>query len=510
MAFKHNDAFLSLVFLLLFIVCSKAYEPPPHHIGLLKRSSFSKDFIFGSASSAYQFEGAAKEDGKGPSIWDNYTHQHPERISDHSNADVAIDQYHRYKEDVALLKKMGLNAYRFSIAWSRILPKGKLSGGVNRIGIEYYNNLTNELLANGIEPYITLFHWDTPQALEDEYGGFRGREIVNDFQDYAELCFKEFGDRVKHWITLNEPWSFSMTGYAVGINAPGRCSSLPPNNCLGGDSGTEPYIVTHNQLLAHAAAVKVYKTKYQANQKGVIGITLVTVWMVPYSDSEADKRATIRALDFVFGWYMHPVTYGDYPPVMKELVKERLPKFSQEESASLIGSIDFLGLNYYTANYAKDNPTAPGPQPNYLTDWRAYLSLDRNGVSIGPLSGPTSWLAIYPEGLKKLLVYVKTKYKDPVIYITENGYLESDEIPFKEMMMDKGRAKYHYDHLRMVHEAIKDGVKVKGYFVWSILDNFEWSSGYSLRFGLYYIDYKNNLKRIPKLSARWFQLFLKT
>ncbi|KAL4034969.1 hypothetical protein IC575_003643 [Cucumis melo] len=512
MAFIHNNAFLSLVFLLLFLVGrSQADAPSPHHIDLVKRSSFSKGFIFGSASSAYQFEGAAQEDGKGPSIWDTYTHQHPEKIYDHSNGDIAIDQYHRYKEDIAILKKMGFNAYRFSMAWSRILPKGKLSGGVNKKGIEYYNKLINELLANGIQPYVTLFHWDTPQALEDEYGGFRGPQIVNDFRDYVDLCFKEFGDRVKHWITLNEPWSFSMGGYAQGANAPGRCSSWQPYNCSGGDSGTEPYIVGHYQLLAHAAAVKVYKTKYQAHQKGLIGITLVTVWYAPYSNSEEDKRAAIRALDFILGWYMHPITYGDYPPVMRGLVKERLPKFSPEESASLKGSIDFLGLNYYTANYAKDNPNAPGPQPSYLTDYRADLSTDRNGVSIGPKFSEISWLAVYPEGLKSLLVYTKTKYKDPVIYITENGYLEIEGPPFEEMIMDKARAKYHHDHLHMVHEAInKDGVKVKGYFAWSAFDNFEWASGYAVRFGLYYIDYKNNLKRIPKLSARWFENFLKT
>ncbi|XP_023516390.1 cyanogenic beta-glucosidase-like [Cucurbita pepo subsp. pepo] len=510
MAFKHGHSFLISVGLLLFLVAAKADVAPRRPIDVVRRSSFSKNFVFGSASAAYQFEGAAFEDSKGPSIWDNFTHQHPEKIYDHSNGDVALDQYHRYKEDVAILKKMGFNAYRFSIAWSRVLPKGKLSGGVNKKGIEYYNNLINELLRNGIQPFVTLFHWDTPQALEDEYGGFLGRQIVNDYRDYAELCFKEFGDRVKHWITLNEPWSFSMGGYAQGANAPGRCSSWQPYKCLGGDSGTEPYIVGHHQLLAHAAAVKVYKTKYQAYQKGVIGITLVTVWYTPNSNSEADKKAAIRALDFALGWYLHPITYGDYPPIMRELVKERLPKFSAAESASIKGSLDFLGLNYYTANYAKDNPNAPGQQPSYLTDYRADLSTDRNGVSIGPKFSEVSWLAVYPQGLKELLIYTKTKYNDPLIYITENGYLEIEGPTFEELINDKARVKYHHDHLYNLNEAIKAGVKVKGYFAWSFLDNFEWASGYAVRFGLNYIDYKNNLKRIPKLSAKWFENFLKT
>ncbi|XP_008450457.2 cyanogenic beta-glucosidase-like [Cucumis melo] len=510
MASKQSHIFLSLVLFVGLIVIAKAKEEPSHiPIDLVRRSSFPKGFVFGSASSAYQFEGAAFEDGKKPSIWDNYTHQHPEKIYDHSTGDVAVDQYHRYKEDVALMKKMGFDAYRFSIAWSRVLPKGKLSGGVNKKGIRYYNNLINELLAKGIQPYVTLFHWDTPQALEDEYGGFLGHQIVNDFRDFVDICFKEFGDRVKHWITLNEPWSFAMGGYAQGALAPGRCSSWQPFNCLGGNSGTEPYIVGHHQILAHAAAVKLYKTKYQARQKGVIGITLVSIWYTPYSNSEADKKAAIRSLDFALGWFLHPLTYGDYPPIMRELVKKRLPKFTKAEVALIKGSIDFLGLNYYTANYAKDNPNAPGPQPSYLTDYRADQSTDRNGVSIGPKFNATSWLAVYPKGFKDLLIYTKTKYKNPIIYITENGYLDIEGPPLKEMLMDRRRVKYHHDHLMALKEAIQAGVRVKGYFAWSFLDNFEWASGYVIRFGLTYIDYKNNLKRIPKLSAKWFENFLK-
>ncbi|KAI5390782.1 hypothetical protein KIW84_075896, partial [Lathyrus oleraceus] len=204
-----------------------------------------------------------------------------EKIRDRSNGDVADDSYHKYKEDIELIKDLNMDAYRFSISWSRVLPKGKLSGGVNPEGIKYYNNLINELLAKGLQPYVTLFHWDVPQALEDEYGGFLWRPIVDDFRDYAELCFKEFGDRVKHWITINEPWSVSMNAYAFGKFAPGRCSDWLNLNCTGGDSGTEPYLTAHNQLLAHSAAANLYRIKYKSSQRGIIGITLVSHWYEP-------------------------------------------------------------------------------------------------------------------------------------------------------------------------------------------------------------------------------------
>ncbi|RXH85196.1 hypothetical protein DVH24_041964 [Malus domestica] len=311
-----------------------ASTDPPIHCGSLSRSSFEPGFIFGTASASYQFEGAAKEDGRGPSIWDTYTHDHPERIVDGSNGDVAVDQYHRYKEDVGIMKDMGLDAYRFSISWSRLLPSGKLSGGVNQRGIIHYNNLIDELLRNGINPVVTLFHWDVPEALEHEYGGFLSPRII----DYAELCYKEFGDRVKQWTTLNEPHSVSNNGFAVGSQAPGRCSYWQNRNCLGGDSAIEPYLATHHLLLAHAAAVKVYKDKYQAFQKGLIGITLNTYWFVPASETKEDKHAALRSLDFMFGWFMEPLTSGDYPQSMRSLVGNRLPVFTNEESMLLTGN----------------------------------------------------------------------------------------------------------------------------------------------------------------------------
>ncbi|KAL5130673.1 Cyanogenic beta-glucosidase [Glycine soja] len=252
------------------------------------------------------------------------------------------------QEDIGIMKYMNLDAYRFSISWSRVLPKGKLSAGVNHEGVNYYNNLINELMANGLQPYVSLFHWDVPQALEDEYG--------DHFRDYVELCFKEFGNRVKHWITLNEPRSVSKNGYANGRFAPGRCSDWLKLNCTGGDSGIEPYLTLHYQLLAHAATAKLYKTKYQPSQKGLIGITLNSGWYVLVSKEKSDRDAARRGLDFM---YMDPLTKDEYPKTMRSMLGNRLPEFSKEEARQLKGSFDFLGLNYYSSFYVAYAPHQP-------------------------------------------------------------------------------------------------------------------------------------------------------
>ncbi|KAL6341213.1 hypothetical protein AAG906_032330 [Vitis piasezkii] len=486
---------LFLLLLLSSVGIIKASDTPNYGTALLNRSSFPEGFIFGTASASYQYEGAAYEDGRGPSIWDTYTHKYPGylislqnqpymmssllfflKIKDGSNGSI---------EDVGIMKGMNLDAYRFSISWSRILPNGKLSGGVNKKGIDYYNNLINELLANGIQPFVTIFHWDLPQALEDEYGGFLSPHSVDDFRDYAELCFKEFGDRVKHWITLNEPWSYTMGGYVQGIFPTARCSAWQGLNCTGGDSGTEPYLVSHHLLLAHAAAVHVYKQKYQAYQKGKIGITLVAPWFVPFSNATHHQNAAKRALDFMFGWFMDPLTNGDYPHSMRSLVGSRLPKFSKEQAMMVKGSYDFLGLNYYTANYAAYAPT--------LLDW----------------------LYIYPSGIEKfcctqrrsIMLHLFT-LRRMVINLMNFGIDEvnNSTLSLKEALVDNLRIYYYYHHLSHLEE---DGVNVKGYFAWSLLDNFEWNSGYTVRFGINFVDYKDGLKRYPKLSATWFKNFLK-
>ncbi|XP_057456241.1 beta-glucosidase 12-like isoform X1 [Lotus japonicus] len=469
------------------IVEAVVIAPTLVDVASLNRTSFPAGFIFGTASSSYQYEGAANEGGRGPSIWDTFTHKNPETILDRSNGDVAVDQYHRYKEDVQIMKYMNTDAYRFSISWSRILPKGKISAGINQEGIKYYNNLINELLDNGLQPFVTLFHWDLPQALQDEYSGFSSPHIINGFQDYAELCFKEFGDRVKHWITLNEPWSYSL-----GFN--------------------EPYVTSHYQLLAHAAAVKIYKTKYQASQKGFIGITLNSHWFLPFSNDKSDHHAAQRALDFMFGWFMQPLTTGKYPKTMMSLVENRLPNFSEEQSKLLAGSFDFIGLNYYTTNYAAHipHPNNDKSKPSYYTDSHANLTTERNGTLIGPRAA-SDWLYVYPKGIRELLLYIKRKYNNPLIYITENGMDEFNDpkLSLEEALKDTYRIDYFYRHLYYISAAIKNGVKVQGYFAWSLLDNFEWNSGYTVRFGINFVDYKDNLKRHQKLSAHWFRNFLK-
>ncbi|VVA27900.1 PREDICTED: beta-glucosidase [Prunus dulcis] len=459
--------------------------PSQYDTAFLNRSSFPAGFIFGSASSSYQYEGAARGGGRGPSIWDTYTHKHPERIRDGSNGDVAIDEYHRYKEDVGIMKNMGLDAYRFSISWPRLLPNGKLSGGVNKEGIKYYNSFINELLHNGLKPFVTLFHWDFPQALEDEYGGFLSPHIINHFRDYAELCYKEFGDRVKYWITFNEPWSYSVGGYAKGDFAPGRCSDWQKLNCIGGDSSTEPYMVAHNQLLAHATAVELYKKKYQASQKGLIGITLLS------------------------HWFAEPITSGDYPHSMRSLVGNRLPNFTKAESKLLNGSFDFLGLNYYTTYYAAYAPQRISVNASYLTDARTNVTSTNLSICM-VLQAASDWLYVYPRGIEDLLLYTKRKYNDPLIYITENGIDEFShpKLSLEEALNDSQRIDYYHHHLYYVQRAIKHGVHVKGYFAWSLLDNFEWNNGYTVRFGMNFVDYKNGLKRHPKLSAHWFKKFL--
>ncbi|XP_068647342.1 beta-glucosidase 12-like [Aristolochia californica] len=475
----------------------------------LNRTTFPAGFIFGTASASYQYEGAAFEGGKGPSLWDFYTHRYPERIKDRSNGDVAVDSYHRYKEDVRLMKEMGLDAYRFSISWPRILPHGNLRGGVNQEGIRYYNNLINEVLANGLKPFVTLFHWDTPQSLEEEYGGFLSSKIAPDFRDYADVCFRKFGDRVKHWITENEPWTYSMAGYDKGNAAPGRCSPWFAN-CTGGDSSTEPYIVAHNLLLAHAAAVKRYKTKYQASQKGSIGITLVSHWFLPSSGSVANSDAAQRAIDFVYGWFIDPLVHGDYPLTMREIVGKRLPKFTRKQSRLVKGSFDFIGLNYYTTYYATDGGTPNSVNLSYSTDSHSILSGKLNGIPIGPQAA-SRWLFVYPRGIRELLLYTKRRYKNPIIYITENGISEenNETLPLHQALQDPMRIDYYHGHLLNVEEAIRGGARVKGYFAWSLLDNFEWADGYTIRFGINFVDFKNGLKRYRKQSSYWFEKLLK-
>ncbi|XP_051145282.1 beta-glucosidase 12-like isoform X3 [Andrographis paniculata] len=493
-----------LLLLTAFLGTAVGADVGDYDLSEFNRSSFPPGFFFGAASAAYQYEGAAAIDGKGPSIWDTYTHKYPEKITDRSNGDVALDMYHRYKDDIKLMKSLKLDAFRMSISWPRILPTGKLNNGkgINQKGIDYYRNFFLELKANGIVPYVTLFHWDVPQALEDEYLGFLSPNILNDFKDFANVCFQNFGDLVKNWMTLNEPLSFANNGYDGGFfghHAPGRCS----NDCPEGNSATEPYIVAHHLLLAHAKVVKLYKQKYQAVQKGKIGIVLVSHWFEPRNRTNPqDIKAARRVIDFMFGWFIHPIVYGSYPKTMIDIVGSRLPKFTPDQVKLLIGSFDFVGINYYTGNYVSNIRVQNGILSN-TNDKMANLSTtDINGVPIGKPTGVKIFFS-FPQGLRELLIYTKKNYKNPTIIISESGIGDQLGTSVEESTNDPQRIDFYNTHLNAVREAIAKGVNVKGFFAWTFMDCFEWGSGYTLRFGLVYTNYNDNLKRIPKKSALW-------
>ncbi|KAF2319387.1 hypothetical protein GH714_015417 [Hevea brasiliensis] len=485
MATEHSHMLGILVLLISLLALTKpsmADDIPMN----FSRSYFPDGFVFGVSTSAYQIEGEANERGRGPSVWDVFTHESPERIMDGSNGDAGVDFYNTFKADIKRMKLNGIDAYRFSISWSRIIPS--------------------------LEPFVTIFHWDTPQALEDKYGGFLSSDIVDDFHDYADFLFEKFGDRVKYWMTLNEPWAVTGLAYDEGIHAPGRCSFWVNRQCSAGNSATEPYIVAHHLLLSHAAAVQTFREKYQKIQKGKIGITLFTFWYEPISNKTVDKEAAKTALDFMFGLFMDPITYGQYPRRVQTLVGDRLPTFTDVESQLLRGSYDFVGLQYYTSYYAKANATIDPNHIRYKTDSQVtQTAYDDDGQPIGP-QAYSPWLYIYPKGIRHILNYTKDTYNNPVIYITENGVDEynNKSKTWEQGTNDQHRIDYLKAHMWNVLGSIKDyNVNVKGYFALSFLDKFEWNMGYSSRFGLHYVDYKNNMTRHPKNSATWFCLFLK-
>ncbi|KAK1416003.1 hypothetical protein QVD17_31791 [Tagetes erecta] len=454
----------------------------------INKKSFPNGFVFGTGSSAYQYEGAVKEDGRGPAIWDKIAHTSGQ-ISDFSNADVAVDQYHMYEDDIKLMKDMGMDAYRFSISWPRIFPNG--SGRINQAGIDHYNALINSLLDHNIEPYVTLYHWDLPQALEDTYNGWLDARIINDFAKYAKTCFENFGDRVKNWITFNEPHIFIINDHEVSV---GR------------------YIAGHNVLLSHMAAFKLYKRKYKAKQNGRIGISLDVPWYVSSTNKTKDIEATQRAMDFQLGWFLDPIMFGDYPASMRTRVRDRLPKFSKHQSAHLKGSVNFVGVNHYTTWYALDNSSSIiGTFFNdSIADSGSITLPFKDGKAIGDRANSV-WLYVVPGGFRSSLNYIKNRYGNPLVIITENG-MDDPNNPFislKDALKDAKRVKYHNDYLTSLLAAIKeDGCNVKGYFAWSLLDNWEWTSGFTSRFGLYFVDYNDKLKRYAKDSAIWFKNFL--
>ncbi|XP_066369465.1 beta-glucosidase 25-like isoform X2 [Miscanthus floridulus] len=403
-----------------------------------------------------------------------------------------------------------MDAYRFSISWSRIFPNG--TGEPNEEGLNYYNSLIDVLLDKGIQPYVTLFHWDLPQALEDRYGGWLNSQIVNDFVHFASTCFKEFGDRVKHWITFNEPHNFAIDGYDFGIQAPGRCSILSHIFCREGKSSTEPYVVAHNILLAHAGAFHSYKQHFKKEQGGIVGIALDSKWYEPLSDVDEDTEAAARAMDFELGWFLDPLMFGHYPPSMQKLAGDRLPQFSTQASKLVSGSLDFVGINHYTTLYVRNDRMRIRKlvMNDASTDAVIIPTAYRHGKKIGDTAA-SGWLHIVPWGMFKLMKHIKEKYGNLPVIITENGMDDANNrfSRLENDLQDDKRIQYHNDYMSNLLDAIrKEGCNVHGYFVWSLLDNWEWNSGYTKRFGLYYIDYNNNLTRIPKASVEWFRQVL--
>lgn len=447
--------------------------------------SFPEDFIWGCGTSSYQIEGGSDE--RGASIWDTFC-QGKRSILDGSSGLVACDHYHRIEQDVKLMKDMGLKAYRFSISWPRILPRGTINV-INREGIHFYNRLIDALLDADIEPYVTLYHWDLPQALQDKYEGWQSRHIISDFANYARVCFEHFGDRVKHWITINESWSVAVAGYNNHIMAPGHW--MHPE--------TETYLVGHHLLLAHANAVHIYRQDFQRKQRGIIGIANNGDYRYP-QHQVTDREAAERAMIFQLGWFSDPIWLGDYPKEMKERLGSRLPRFTKHERLLLKGSSDFFGLNHYSSLIASE--------PVSMPDFKGYWADIYVNFSIRDdwESNAMGW-SIVPDGCRDLLLWISERYDYPVIIMTENGSA-SDESDKESALHDVARQLYLESYLAAIAEAIDDGANVEGYFVWSLMDNFEWQFGYQRRFGLHYVDFET-LERTPKDSAVWYRKVIK-
>ncbi|GJE93439.1 glycoside hydrolase family 1 protein [Phanerochaete sordida] len=459
------------------------------------------DFLWGFATASFQIEGSTNVDGRGKSIWDDYS-KLPGKTLDGRDGDVATDSYNRWREDLDLLVHYGVKSYRFSLAWSRIIPLGGRNDPVNEAGIKFYSDFIDALLERGIIPFVTLYHWDLPQALHDRYLGWLNKdEIVQDYTRYARVCFERFGDRVKHWLTMNEPWCISILGYGRGVFAPGRSSDRMRSP--EGDSSTEPWIAGHSVILAHAHAVKAYREEFKARQGGQIGITLNGDWALPYDDSPQNIEAAQHALDVAIGWFADPIYLGQYPAYMKEMLGDRLPEFTPEELAVVKGSSDFYGMNTYTTNLCK-----AGGEDEFQGNVE-YTFTRPDGSQLGT-AAHCPWLQDYAPGFRQLLNYLYKRYRKP-IYVTENGFAVKDENakPLEEALKDDDRVHYYQGVTDSLLSAVKeDGVDVRGYFGWSLLDNFEWADGYITRFGVTYVDYDTQ-KRYPKDSGKFLSQWFK-
>ena len=436
-------------------------------------------FVWGVATSSYQIEGAWNEEGRGLSIWDEFSRQ-PGKTRG-ATGDFAGDHYHRWREDVALMKELGVKAYRFSISWPRIFPGG--TGEANEVGARFYDALIDALLEAGIEPWVTLYHWDLPARLQAQCGGWMSLETVGAFCTYADYCFARYGDRVKNWITLNEPWCSAVLGHGFGTHAPGRKSE------------TEPWLVGHHLLIAHAQAVHLYREKYAAVQQGQIGLVMNCDWREPFSGSAADRAAAELALELMLAWFADPLYFGDYSESMKARLGSKLPEFTAAEKALLKGSTDFFGLNHYSTYYARSVIQAEGRAVGNAGVF-GTKEVELSRLEQTPVSG-MNW-AIVPWGMNRLLHWIDRRYGHPPIYITENGVaeVEPDEV---SAVADTPRCAFFKDYIQAGLEAREAGVDLRGYFAWCLLDTFEWAWGFEVQFGLVRVDMQTG-KRTPKKS----------
>lgn len=433
---------------------------------------FPENMKWGTATASFQIEGATKEDGRGPSIWDTFC-ETPGKVLNGDNGDIACDSYHRIDEDVAVMKDLGIDFYRFSIAWPRIFPTG--TGEVNEKGLDYYIRLVDALLENGIEPMVTLYHWDLPQALQDK-GGWDNRDTIDAFVNYAEVMFKALSSKVEKWITFNEPWCVSFLSNYLGIHAPGNKDLQLAVN------------IAHHLHVAHGRTVQKFRA---LGIDGEIGYAPNTTWLEPFSNKQEDIEACRRAVGEFVEWFFDPVFKGSYPQFLVDWFKQKgvTVPIVDGDMEDIHQPIDFVGINYYTGSVARYKEEA------------GYL--DFEPVDMGYEKTDIGW-NIYPEGFYKLLTYVTEQYGEVPIYITENGSCYNDEPGVDGRVRDDRRINYLKQHLTSLKRSMDSGVNIKGYITWSLMDNFEWAEGYSKRFGIVFVNYRT-LERIKKDSFYWFK-----
>jgi beta-glucosidase len=442
-------------------------------------ADFPQDFLWGAATSAYQIEGSPLADGAGPSNWHVFAHT-PGRTHEGQTGDVACDHYRRWREDVALMHELGLKAYRFSVAWGRVLPEGR--GAINRAGLDFYARLVDALLAAGIAPNLTLYHWDLPEALAAK-GGWLNADIAGWLADYAATLARTLGDRVALWATLNEPWVVMDAGYVHGTHAPGLADPAlsPP--------------VAHNLLRAHGAAIQALRAELGARSAGKLGIVLNLEPKVAATEAPSDIDAAARDDVYMNRWFLEGLTLGRYPHELREMFGADWPAFAPGDFALIQEPIDWLGINYYKRGVVRDDPSVPVPRASPVkVPGGSYTDM--------------GW-EVWPQSLIDVLLWVKSRVSLP-LYITENGasYHEPGTSP-PDGIEDTGRLEYLRSHLLAAREAIRRGVDLRGYFVWSLLDNYEWACGYGQRLGIVHVDYATQ-KRTPKASARFYREVIAT